>query len=45
VKQSADEKIPEDIRDETSSSETKSKGLFGRLRGIKVISFAFCPSG
>lgn len=35
VKQSADERVPEDIRDETSSSETKEKGLMGKIRGIK----------
>jgi hypothetical protein len=35
VKQSADERIPEDIPDESSSSETKGRGFLGRLRGIK----------
>jgi len=34
MKQTADERIPEDLRDETSSSETKDKGLMGRLRGL-----------
>ena len=37
VKQSADERIPEDVRDESSGSETKGKGMFGRFRGVKVI--------
>jgi len=37
VKQSADEKIPEDIPDESSGSETKGKGFFERFRGMRVI--------
>ena len=37
VKQSADEKVPEEIRDESSGSETKGKGMFERFRGMRVI--------
>ena len=37
VKQSADERIPEDIRDESSGSETKDKTMLGRIRGMRVI--------
>lgn len=36
VKQSADEKVPEDIREESSGSETKGKGMFERFRGMRV---------
>lgn len=43
VKQAADERIPEDIRDESSGSDTKGRGMFGRFRGITVIP-AFSPS-
>ena len=38
MKQSADEKIPEDTLDEPSSPDTKNKSMFGRFRGIKVTS-------
>ena len=37
MKQSAEERIPEDVRDESSGSETKGKGMLGKIRGIKVI--------
>ena len=37
VKQSADEKVPEDVRDESSGSETKGRGMIGRIRGMRVI--------
>jgi len=37
VKQSADEKVPEEIRDESSGSETKGRGMFERFRGMRVI--------
>lgn len=36
VKQAADDRIPEDVRDETSSSEIREKGLMGKIRGIRV---------
>jgi len=35
VKQSADKNIPEDVREESSGSETKGRSMFGRFRGIK----------
>lgn len=36
VKQAADERIPEDVRDESSGSETREKGFIGKIRGIRV---------
>ena len=46
VKQSADERIPEDIPDESSGSETKGKGFFERIRGMRVIrAFSSCSAG
>jgi hypothetical protein len=33
--QAADEKIPEDIRDESSGSETKEKGFMNKIRGLR----------
>ena len=36
VKRSVDERVPEDVRDETSSTEAKDKGFMGRIRGMKV---------
>lgn len=38
MKQSADEKIPEEVLDEPSSPDSKGKSMFGRFRGIKVAS-------
>ena len=38
MKQSAEERIPEDVRDDSSSSETRGKGVMGKIRGIKVTS-------
>ena len=37
MKQTADERIPGDLTEETSSSETKSKGMLGRIRVIPTI--------
>ena len=37
VKQSVDEKVPEDSNDESPSPETKGKSFFGRFRGMKVV--------
>lgn len=36
LKQATDERIPEDIRDESSGSETREKGFIGKIRGIRV---------
>jgi len=36
VKQSADERIPEDVRDDSSGSETRGKGMLGKIRGFRV---------
>jgi hypothetical protein len=46
VKQSADERIPEDVRGESSSSDskTKGKGMLGKFREIKVIRERATPS-